>query len=392
MLAFVTYGFVHAEEVDDQLEISKFRMAMVWLLPIAVTIIWVIYVLTFGHFDRVVANWRASTTMVFGGFVAGSTPQGGGAVAFPVFTKLIGITSPVARSFSIGVQSSGMVMASLGIIIAGRKVEWKALRIGVSGGIVGFIIGLFVFGDRSTPFWESRIPSDFVKVAFTIVIFAVAIIVRQVAKKGATAESVEHWTMRATGSMIAFSIFGGFFSSMAGSGTDVFLFVFLVLIAGVCPKVAIPTSVVAMASVSLFGFAILGFWHGQLDIGLSADATEVISVNGAAFGPQPAVQFDLFGIWLAAAPVVAWMAPVGAYVVTKVSEKVVIYFVAFMSTLELLSTALFLDTLRTNVTLLIFFISGLIGAYFFVMSLGMMSEVLMPEDEEDDEAEGVSLT
>lgn len=137
-----------------------------------------------------------------------------------------------------------------------------------------------------------------------------------------------------------------------------------------------------MASVSLFGFAILGFWHGQLDIGLSADASEVISVNGAAFGPEPAVQFDLFGIWLAAAPVVAWMAPVGAWVVTKVSEKVVIYFVAFMSSLELISTALFLDTLRTNVALLIFFIGGLIGAFFFVMSLGMMSDMVMPDDEE----------
>ena len=80
------------------------------------------------------------------------------------------------------------------------------------------------------------------------------------------------------------------------------------------------------------------------------------------------------------------MAPVGAFVVTKVSEKVVIYFVACMSTLELLSTALFLDTLRTNVALLIFFIVGLIGAYFFVMSLAMMSEKLMPKDE-DSEAE-----
>ena len=386
----MTYGFVHTDEVDNELEISKFRMAMVWALPIAVTIIWAIYVLTFGHFDRVVANWRAALTMVFGGFVAGSTPQGGGAVAFPVFTKLIGITSPVARSFSIGVQSSGMVMASLGIIIAGRKIEWKALRIGIGGGIVGFVIGLFVFGDRSTPFWESRIPSDFVKVAFTIVIFAVAIIVRQVAKKGATAETVEVWNTRAIVTMVAFSIFGGFFSSMAGSGTDVFLFVFLVLIAGVCPKVAIPTSVVAMASVSLFGFAILGFWHGQLDIGLSADASEVISVNGAAFGPQPALQFDLFGIWLAAAPVVAWMAPVGAYVVTKVSEKTVIYFVAFMSSLELISTALFLDTLRTNMALLIFLIVGLIGAYFFVMSLGMMSEIVMPEDEDESDIEPAS--
>ena len=370
------------EQSVDEPEVSAFRRAMVWVLPIVVTIIWALYVMSFGHFDRIVANWRAALTMVFGGFVAGSTPQGGGAVAFPVFTKLIGITSPVARSFSIGVQSSGMVMASLGIIIAGRKIEWKAAGIGIGGGIIGFVIGLFAFGDSSTPFWESRIASDFVKVAFTIVIFAVALIVRQVAKKGATAESVDVWNTRAIVTMVAFSIFGGFFSSMAGSGTDVFVFVFLVLIAGVCPKVAIPTSVVAMASVSLFGFAILGFWHGQLDIGLSADASEVISVNGAAFGPEPAVQFDLFGIWLAAAPVVAWMAPVGAWVVTKVSEKVVIYFVAFMSSLELISTALFLDTLRTNVALLIFFIGGLIGAFFFVMSLGMMSDMVMPDDEE----------
>ena len=110
--------------------------------------------------------------------------------------------------------------------------------------------------------------------------------------------------------MLVFAFIGGIFSALTGSGTDVMLFVFIVLVAQVMPKVAIPTSIIAMAFVSIVGFAIVGLWHGQMNIGL--EAGQVVSVGGKAFGPESAVQFDLFGIWLAAAPIVVWGAPFGA--------------------------------------------------------------------------------
>ena len=367
-------------EVDK--ELGVIRRAAVWGLPAAFTIGWFVFVFTFGHFDRVLHNWRSSATMVVGSFVAGSTPQGGGAVAFPVFTKVIGISAPVARTFSIVIQATGMVMASASIILSGRKIDWKALGLGVAGGIVGFGVGLVALGDPNTPFWSPRIEPSFVKVAFTIAIFAVAVIVRICSNRTSRYDEVPDWGFRSVLVMSVFAFVGGLFSALTGSGTDVFLFVFIVLVAGVTPKVAIPTSIIAMATVSLVGLFVLGFWHGQLDIGLNPDGSEVVAVAGATFGPEPAVQFDLFGIWLAAAPIVVWGAPLGAWVAAKVSERTVIRFVAFMALLEVATTAIFLDQLRTDIVLLVFAVVGLVLAYLGVHRLEKLAEWIMADGDE----------
>ena len=350
---------------------------MVWGLPALFTLGWAVFVLVNGHVDRIADNWRAALTMVFGSFVAGSTPQGGGAVAFPVFTKVLAIPAPVARSFSLVIQASGMVMASISILLAGRKIDWKAYELGVGGGIVGFYVGLFALGDPSTPFWDSRLDSAYVKVSFTLIIFAVALIVRISAKQTSKYEFVPDWGSRSKLVMLAFAFVGGIFSSLAGSGTDVMLFVFIVLVAQVTPKVAIPTSIVAMATVSTLGLAILGLLHGQLNIGLEDNL--VTSVADVPFGPEAASRFDLFGIWLAAAPIVVWGAPLGAWVAARVSEKVVIYFVGAMALLEVLTTALFLDQLRTDFVLLSYALVGLVAIWFAVSRLNRPSTWIMAD-------------
>lgn len=372
---------IAAPHVDSEpgSPLGTIRRWAVWGLPALFTLSWVVYVIAFGHFDRVIDNWRSSATMVVGSFVAGSTPQGGGAVAFPVFTKVLGISAPVARTFSIVIQATGMVMASLSIILSGRKVDWKALGLGVTGGAVGFIVGLFTLGDPNTTFWSPRVDPAFVKVSFTVAIFAVAVIVRICSTRSTKYETVPDWGFRSVLVMTVFAFVGGLFSALTGSGTDVFLFVFIVLVAGVTPKVAIPTSIIAMASVSVLGLFVLGFWHGQLDIGLNAGGTEVLSVAGESFGPESAVQFDLFGIWLAAAPIVVWGAPLGAWVAAKVSEKTVIRFVAFMALLEVATTVIFLDQLRTNVVLVVFGIAGLVFAYVGVQKLDKLAEWIMAD-------------
>lgn len=375
-------GAIATPEIAEESTLAVIRRWSVWGLPALFTIGWIVFVLTAGHLDRVIDNWRSSATMVFGSFVAGSTPQGGGAVAFPVFTKVIGIPAPVARTFSLTIQATGMVMASLSIILAGRKIDWKALGLGVGGGTVGFAIGLFALGDPSTPYWSPRVDPAFVKVAFTIAIFAVAVIVRICSTRSTKYDAVPDWGRRSVLVMIGFAVVGGLFSALAGSGTDVFLFVFIVLVAEVTPRVAIPTSIVAMATVSVLGFAVLGLWHGQLDIALDPSGGDVVSVGGNAFGPESAVQFDLYGIWLAAAPIVVWGAPLGAWVAAKVSERVVIAFVATMALLEVATTALFLDALRTNIVLLIFGVVGLALAYLGVHRLDRLGEWIMADGDE----------
>ena len=350
---------------------SPLRRFLVWGLPAAFTVGWILYVVLGGHLDRVVDNWRAALTMLFGSFVAGSTPQGGGAIAFPVFTKVLAMPASVARSFSITIQATGMVMAAASILLAGRKVDWNALGLGVAGGSVGLLVGFFALGDPSTPFWDSRVDSAYVKVSFTLIIFAVALIVRLCAKQETKFDEVPHWGTRSVLMMLVFAFIGGVFSALTGSGTDVMLFVFIVLVAQVSPRVAIPTSIIAMAFVSVIGFAIVGLWHGQLNIGL--EEGQVVSVGGKAFGPESTVQFDLFGIWLAAAPVVVWGAPFGAWCAAKVSERTIIWFVATMAILEVLTTAIFLEQLHTDMVLASYAIIGLFVTWWAVHRLERLS-------------------
>ena len=354
---------------------SPLRRFLVWGLPAAFTLGWILYVVLGGHLDRVGDNWRAALTMLFGSFVAGSTPQGGGAVAFPVFTKVLAVPAPVARTFSLTIQATGMVMAAASILLAGRKVDWKALGLGVAGGSAGLLVGLFALGDPSTTFWNSRIDSAYVKVSFTLIIFAVALIVRLSASQQTKFDEVPCWGMRSVSLMLAFAFVGGIFSSLTGSGADVMLFVFIVLVAQVSPRVAIPTSIIAMAFVSVVGFLIVGLWHGQLYIGLEGD--QVVSVAGKAFGPESATRFDLFGIWLAAAPIVVWGAPFGAWLAAKVSERTIIWFVATMALLEVLTTAIFLDQLHTDIVLASYAIIGLCFAWWAVHRLKHLASWIM---------------
>ncbi len=58
-------------------------------------------------------HWEISLTMVFGSLIAGATSEGGGAVAFPVFTKLLHISPQEATVFSLAIQSVGMTAASI---------------------------------------------------------------------------------------------------------------------------------------------------------------------------------------------------------------------------------------------------------------------------------------
>ncbi len=359
--------------------VGALRRRAVWGLPLAFTVGWLIFVLASGHVGRVIDNWRSSLTMIVGSFVAGSTPQGGGAVAFPVFTKVLGIQAPVARSFSLVIQATGMVMASLTILLAGRKVDWKALALGVGGGSIGFFLGLFALGDPDTTFWGPRVDPAFVKVAFTIAIFAVAVIVRICAGRSTKYETVPDWGTRSVLVMSVFAVVGGAFSSLTGSGTDVFLFVFIVLVAQVTPRVAIPTSIIAMSVVSILGLLTLGIWHGQLDIALDGSGQNVIGVGGESFGPEAASQFDLYGIWLAAAPIVVWGAPLGAWVAAKASDRVVTLFVATMALLEVTTTAIFLEPLRTNLALALFGGVGLVVAWVVVHRLDRLSEWIMAD-------------
>ncbi|NOR69106.1 MAG: sulfite exporter TauE/SafE family protein, partial [Methylomarinum sp.] len=84
-------------------------------------------------------NWPITLTMVFGSFIAGATSEGGGAIAFPIFTKVLHISPLDSKVFSLAIQSIGMMAATLTIIVIRIKVEWRVILWASIGGLFGVV-------------------------------------------------------------------------------------------------------------------------------------------------------------------------------------------------------------------------------------------------------------
>ena len=99
-----------------------------------------------------------SVVMILGSLVAGSTPMGGGTVAFPVLVLIFDQVPANARNFGMMIQSVGMTSAL--IFIVGRGVPLPArLLVGSSLGAAG---GLML----GTSFIAPEVQSSVVKLLF----------------------------------------------------------------------------------------------------------------------------------------------------------------------------------------------------------------------------------
>lgn len=323
----------------------------------AITLVWVVYMFSANMWDRAADHVAASITMIFGSFVAGSTPQGGGAVAFPVFTKGLGITPEVARSFSLFIQTVGMGAASAAILIRRIRIEWRALAIGLPVAVIAFLLTVYGLGDAADPFLRPRIPGEYVKVTFTLTVVAMALItwVGSRVKIREIKSQIPVMNRRTVAALVVTAAIGGVAAGLTGSGADVLLYLFLGILLAVDVKVGVPTSVLVMAGVSVVGFVFLGLVEGQMAVSVSGE--RVTEIGGMAVDLDAATS-DLFGLWLAAIPVVAWGGPLGAWVASKIDARKLVVFVVFLAALELVTTAMFVPELRTDVGLLLYAVFG----------------------------------
>ncbi len=331
-------------------------------LSAAVTVSWFIFVTGFGHWSRVLDNWESSLTMVFGSFVAGSSPQGGGVVAFPVFTKILGVPGSVARLFSLSIQTVGMSVASLSIIFYRRKVAWQGIAWITPGAIVSFLAVVLLWSRDDVPFRPPSLPGEYVKVLFTVVLASMAVGLWLQYRPNAIQlrNRMEEPSNQMKAAFVLFGVLGGAASALVGSGADVFAYIALVLMAGISPRIGVPTSVIIMTLVSIVGFVTLGLIDLQLATDVSASSVTRVSErpvsisDGLQFGSAgtPAgTNIDAYGLWLAAIPVVAWGAPLGAWVSARLSDRLLVRFVVSLAIAEVLSTIIFLPSLRTNASL-----------------------------------------
>lgn len=249
--------------------------------------------------------WQMGMTMALGSFVAGATPAGGGAVAFPVFTKAFDVSSSDARTFGLMIQSIGMTMASLFIVVRGIPIDWRIIRWGAAAGCLGALLGGLTFNNLGD---IPRMVFTSITTTFGIALLFLHWFLRQ---KHDSQDLI--WKMRQRLHFAGIGFVGGVISSMTGSGVDMVLYIVMTLGYGMAERLAVPTTVVCMATVSIIGF----FTHQVL--------LEDISPS-------------VWGYWVVCSPIVAVGAPFGAWVVSKISRDLLIGMILTLVSLDLCST------------------------------------------------------
>lgn len=275
---------------------------------------------------KVIENyWQVTVTMIFGSIIAGATSEGGGAIAFPVFTKVLQISPVDAKVFSLAVQSIGMVAASIAIIMMRVQVLWRVI-VWVS---LGGVFGLFVGSVLLTPV----LASDSVRMLFTVMAVSLAYtLMRLSAGFRLNHISMPEINLREAGLLLVVGVVGGTVSGLVGSGIDMICFSVLVLLFRISESIATPTSVILMAINSVFGVLL-----------------QIYFLDG--------INTQVQAYWLAAVPVVVVGAPLGAYFCSRMHYLHIRYLLIALICLELV-TSLWLLTFDR--TLIIFSISMLV--------------------------------
>lgn len=304
------------------------------IVPLFVWATWLIFFTTEPRWHLFAEHWFMPVTMAVGSFIAGSTSEGGGAVAFPVMTMLFEIKPAVARDFSLMIQSVGMTAAAIAIWQNRITVEFRAIIWAELGGAVGVIFGL----ESIAP----HIPSVATKLFFVSLwlSFGTALLWLNRDRQRRVWQSIPNFKGRDAAILTALGVLGGIVTAITGSGLDILTFSLLVLVFRIDEKVATPTSVILMASNSLVGF----WWRLQ----------SVANPIGS----------DTWNYWWVSVPVVVVGAPMGAKFIATRSNIFVIRLLLSLIVIQFVS-ALFILPLNTN--LIIFStITFLIGFGLFL--------------------------
>ncbi len=255
-----------------------------------------------GWWREVVDHWAIAVAMALGSYVAGSTPMGGGTVGFPVLVLLYDQPASLGRDFGLAIQSVGMVSASIYILSRRRPLDWHLLRPALVGAAVGTPLSCALVAPV-VPGLGAKLLFAVVWASFGLLHFAKLRSLIGAEGRGEAWPGVDLWAGLAIG------VAGGVVASLIGVGANVLIYAVLVLVYRADLKVAVPTAVVLMAFTSVVG------------IGTNL-------ALGAAMPERFGVDVEVFYNWLAAAPVVAVGAPVGALVVNLIPRVPTLLFVS----------------------------------------------------------------
>lgn len=329
------------------------RPFLIWLVLFYSA--WLAIVSFGGYWETVRAHWPIALAMSFGSYIAGSTPMGGGTVGFPVLVLLFEMPGSLGRNFGLAVQSIGMVSASIYIFSVGRPLHWSLLRPALFGALVGTPLG--------AAFIAPLVPDLWVKLLFGVLWASFGIMHLVKLRELVAAVGISHhwrdwdgpigWVVGLTGGVVA---------SITGVGIDMLIYATLVLLYRSDLKIAIPTSVVLMAFTSLVGIG---------------SNTALARLFPQGYVVEPAV----FANWLAAAPVVAVGAPIGALVVECISRKPTLLIVSALCILQFVWTLVQEQVSGLALVAALLAVVGFNGIFHVLYSLGH-SPAAYDEDDE----------
>ena len=210
-----------------------------WLRFLPALVVWPMWFFLVGSSgafaDVFVDYWPASVAMVVGSFIAGSTPLGGGVVAFPVSVLVLQFTPAESRDASVLVQSVGMNAAAF-LLFATRQrslLDAEFIAYNVLGGAIGIISGLLI-----------PVSAEIVNLVYTVLVFNFGILYfyKNRLAPAAGSEDNSKYADKATVTvtkppsnalyvgMVAFAVVGGFVTAKVGSGSDIALYAYGVFI------------------------------------------------------------------------------------------------------------------------------------------------------------------
>jgi uncharacterized membrane protein YfcA len=272
---------------------------------VAFLLCWLAVVSGFGYWVAVRQHWPMAVVMILGSMVAGSTPMGGGTVAFPILVLVFQQPAANARNFGLMIQAIGMTSAMIFVICRRAPLPVRVLTGSTGGSAVGLIIGTFLIGPH--------LPTSLVKLLFSCLwmSFGLLTVFRNAEICGLKGKGPGD-TPRAELIGLAAGLIGGTMAAMIGVGVEMAVYTVMVLVYRTDLKIAIPTAVSAAALASIEG-ALLHIYLGD-------------------------IERQAFLNWLAAGPVVLFGAPLGAYLVSILPRMKVLYFVSALCVFQFIWT------------------------------------------------------
>jgi uncharacterized membrane protein YfcA len=250
---------------------------------------------------QVLSHWPMALAMLFGSYVAGSTPMGGGTVGFPILVLVLDEPASLGRTFSFAIQSVGMSSASI-YILCRRQALAKGM-------LLWSIIGSSLTLPLTLVYLLPLVDDSQVKMVFasTWLLFGLHTLLRRRALLESSSPSADRVPTPA-GLGLAVGLLGGVVAGLTGVGINMLAYMALIVLLRQDLRIAVATSVLIMAYDSLLG-------------------TLVSALNGS-------LSEELFYHWFAAAPVVLFGAPFGAIMLQLIPRGGTMLLVAVLCILQ----------------------------------------------------------